>query len=845
MGRRKDRRTGGFILGVAIALAAFGAPAAAVAQTTGAPPTTPARGTGAPLTAGAQTAGAVPLLVPITIPIYDVDSPVGTISAKVSPTGDFLIPVASLLPVLQTLYDDDSFALVAARLQGRGEIGPEDVAALRLPIRFDPQRVALILEVPADVRGRTVLELGASGRAPDPTRSRRPPDDFSGYLNVNFGLIDDPTISNSRTRALFLTEGALRFGGFVLENSATLEFGGVEGQTLSRQATRLTYDIPDAGIRLSAGDIFTPSIGFVGSTDILGISAFRNVDVFDPFQTSRPVGRQAFQLSVPSDVDIFVNGALVRQQRLQPGSYDLTNFPQIEGANDIRIEVRNDLGQTQTFSFSSFYDADLLAPGIDQWEFDAGVLATRFNRQVQYDFDAVAAQGFYRRGITNELTLGVNGQYYDGRGIVGAEGVVATAFANISFDLAASFADGRMGQAVAVTFQPFLSSGWQASGRTLDGFVEYASRDFGDNAVTGFGRGFRFGVRYNDIFANDRLSFSATAAYSEVYESSRDGWDLSVSLAYRFDDDFILRVTPAYREANVDEANASIRVSLTKRFGRTSRANASYDTRRNRYLAEYEYRSQYGGIGTIGANVTMSGADNQEQVGDASVNYIGNRFEASAGYSHVFSDGRGDELGRSRVNVATALAFSGGDFAIGRPIQDSFAIVRAHPTLDDRQVIVGPAVSGQGDRARTGALGPALLPDLGAYSLSRVLFDVRDLPPGYDLGTGAFEFFPPYHSGYSVTVGSNRLASALGTISGTDGQPLAFAVGTVTSTSDEEFEPQQVFTNRSGRFGITGLVPGNSYELAFPNQGVRARIEVPADATGFVDVGAIVGRGNE
>lgn len=784
-------------------------------------------------------------LFPLTVPVLDIDRPVGTISARVSQTGDYRIPVASLLPLLQPLYSVSEFSVISGRLQGVQEIGPDDVARLRLPLRFDAQRVALVIAVPANARGSTDLELSSLGRAPEPSASRQNPAGFSGYLNVNFGFVEDPTLGIGKTRGTFLLESGLRLGGFVLENSATVEIGGAPDRTFSRQATRLTYDIPSANIRLAAGDLFTPTVGFLGSVDMLGISAFRNVTVFDPFQNSRPTGRGSFILAEPSDVNIYVNGALIRQVRLQPGNYNLSNFPLVSGANDVRVEVRNDRGQAQTFTFSSFFDADLLAPGIAQWEVDAGVQATRFNQQVSYDFGDLVVAGFYRRGVSETLTLGANARYVNRQAIVGAEAVTATPIANISFDLAASRGSRRTGVAAAVTVQPQLPDSWRGRGRTLDGFVEYSSRNFGDNAVTGFGQGFRAGIRYSDVLIANRLTFSASAAYSRVYGPGNDGWDASVSLAYRFNYDFILRVTPEYRNTIAGESPFSVFVSLTKRFGRTSRADASYDSRDNRYLAEYDYRSQYGGIGTFGANLTVSGADGQQNLADGTLEYIGNRFEVSGGYAQVLNDGRAGDLGRVRFNVGTAIAFADGVFAIGRPVRDSFAIVRAHPTLGDRQVIVGPHVEGQGDRARTGALGAALLSDLGSYSLSRVLYDVANLPAGYDLGTGSFEFFPPYRSGYSAVVGSNRLASAIGIAADAAGQPLALAVGTVTSVNDSGFADQQVFTNRSGRFGIIGLAPGKTYEVRFPAAGVRIRIVIPADATGFVNVGTLSGTGGQ
>ena len=100
----------------------------------------------------------------------------------------------------------------------------------------------------------------------------------------------------------------------------------------------------------------------------------------------------------------------------------------------------------------------------------------------------------------------------------------------------------------------------------------------------------------------------------------------------------------------------AIRFSLTKTFGPKSRARATYDTRENRMLAEYDYISQFGGIGTFGANVVASRADNEKGSVTANASYIGNRFEANVGYSQLV-EGSNDavrtqiQLGRSSVNT--------------------------------------------------------------------------------------------------------------------------------------------------------------------------------------------------
>lgn len=103
-------------------------------------------------------------------------------------------------------------------------------------------------------------------------------------------------------------------------------------------------------------------------------------------------------------------------------------------------------------------------------------------------------------------------------------------------------------------------------------------------------------------------------------------------------------------------------------------------------------------------------------------------------------------------------------FSIGRPIQDSFAIVRAHPSLRGTDILVD--ANGRYSTANSGALGTALQPSLSSYSERNLLVTALDAPIGSDLGEGSFRLLPAYRSGYRLTVGSDYMVSVVGRLLG-------------------------------------------------------------------------------
>jgi outer membrane usher protein len=165
---------------------------------------------------------------------------------------------------------------------------------------------------------------------------------------------------------------------------------------------------------------------------------------------------------------------------------------------------------------------------------------------------------------------------------------------------------------------------------------------------------------------------------------------------------------------------------------------------------------------------------------------------------------------------------AGGEVSIGRPIYDSFAIIKPY-----------------GYTANTGSMGEATMPSLSSYSERVVTVDAVGAPAGVDIGQGSFKLFPGYRSGYVLEVGSDYHVTAMGTMLDIDGQPIALVSGKATELAHPERAAVTLFTNRQGRFGATGLAPGQwRIEMLDQKKSVYL-ITVPEDADGVVRLGEI------
>jgi outer membrane usher protein len=110
-------------------------------------------------------------------------------------------------------------------------------------------------------------------------------------------------------------------------------------------------------------------------------------------------------------------------------------------------------------------------------------------------------------------------------------------------------------------------------------------------------------------------------------------------------------------------------------------------------------------------------------------------------------------------------------------------------------------------------------------------------PAGYDLGIGSIRMYPPYHSGYLITVGSEYSVTAIGRLLDHEGKPVALLAGSAAEVGTSKHAPVIIFTNREGAFAATGLRPGQ-WTISMPTKpGSVYRIDIPAKAKGVVRLG--------
>ena len=769
--------------------------------------------------------------ITLTVPAKDGNFYLGDIVLTIDTNDRVEFSSQRLLDLLSNILDSHVLETMRGSLQSRTTLTPGDLAGSGITATYNPQTLELALAIPSELRASRSIQVSPLDRAR--FGAFEPPATFSAYMNIR-GSVDyiHKGVGEGLGDPVFFLDGAARVGRVALESEGVWQ-PGVTGAEFQRQGTRAVYDDTQRIVRWTVGDLNTVGRGFQSAPDMAGISVYRSYSQLQPQMIVRPRGDRSFRLDRPSTVEVLINGQTIRRVQLAPGNYDLRDFPFTQGANDVRLQVTDDTGRTQLIRFNVFFDQSQLARGLSEFGFFAGVNSPLGPDGPDYTGDWQVT-GFYRRGITDNLTLGGNFQADRNNTLIGAEAVVGTSFGTFAANLATSHVDGfDWGYTSIFTFQRLIQ---RQGGRSDSLAISLESRSvtFGPLGTTTPSNPFDYelGASYSHAF-NDYIYSGVDLHYSHGRGPQVDVQNYRGTLGWRLTPNISMTADVLYQDGATGSEVAGL-LSVTARVGQYASVRGDYDTRGDR--ARVSYQTLHGqGVGSYNLSAAVERTNTDSGI-DATFNYVANRAEIGVSHFGVF-DGMFGSVATDRTSfrIGTALAVADGHVSIGRPIYDSFAIVTPHRSLQGAEVYVDPTPFGYA--ARTGALGSAIASNISSYNERTVTVDAPNASQGTDLGRGSYRLFPPYRGGYHLMVGSDYSVTAIGRLIGDDGQPVSLIAGTATELAHPNREPVTLFTNRDGRFGAAGLAPGRWRIEMLTEPKTTYVITIPDAAQGVVRLG--------
>jgi outer membrane usher protein len=771
----------------------------------------------------------------LIVPVVDNQSALGEVSLTLGADDSLRIGADPLLAAVTPLLDPRAIERLRGQIAGRRDLLASEWAEFGYILTYDPARIELKITIPAADRISKRLEVASV--EDERLGTFETPAKLSGILNVR-GSVDyvHQGVASGLGDPNFVFDGALRVGQIVFETEANLGPGTDGDLQLQREGSRFVFDDTKRTMRWSVGDVRGQSAGFSSTGDVLGVSVFRTYSELAPQRFVRPRGEREFVLNRASSVEAIVNGRSVRKIRLDPGTYKLNDFPFIEGSNDVRLLIEDDTGLREAINFNLFFDRALLSPGLTEFAFTAGQTTILDASGPDYSDGELIVGGFVRRGFSDRLTAGANMQLQESGQVVGVETLLATSIGTFGVDAAASNVDGLgSGAAMTLVYSRLIAINGGRS-QNLGVTIETRTENFGLPGSRGAASPYStiIGAAYSRSFGE--FSYGGLDVRHSVGRDNRpDQTSLRATFGRRVGANGNLTVDADWRDDGI-ESDFGVRLAFTWRFGSQSSLRSEYNSRDEGVRLSYQ-RQNGEGVGSYNVSADIDRVT--DRVGaNLAIGYIANRTDI--GYALTTSyDTQSSRISdqRSSIRFGSSFAFADGAFALGRPVSDSFAIITPHSSLKGASVVVEPRSTGF--TSRSGVLGGAVYGDLSAFSDRTIAVDVPDAPSGYDLGAGSYRVRPAYRAGYKFEVGSDYSVTVIGRLLDRDGQAISLLAGSASEVGRPDGPKVTVFTNREGRFALSGVRPGRWIIEMPTSPPTRYEISVPETADGIVRMGNV------
>ncbi len=628
----------------------------------------------------------------------------------------------------------------------------------------------------------------------------------SAFMNYSVGL-------SSAAGPNVTTQFGTRIGAGLLETTRTFSGYG----TYNAAITRWTVDSPQSNERMSIGDVDLSTGDLGSSVSLLGGEIHRYFGL-TPNSLINVLPGVRGSVGTPATANVYVNGALVKTETLGPGEFSFQNLPTGLGPNNTQIVITDAFGHQQTYT-NYFFGADqLLAPGVSDFAYGAGIPRAFYGQTPGTTQFGVG--GRYTKGVTNNLTVG--GRMEASASLVsgGGEALFRLHQGVLGMEGAFSRSGNATGGAAAVTLQEMVNR-FSMSASVGVQSPQYAT--LGQNVLS------------DRALTNASLGLSAPMGKSTVglsYNALKDrdngiqqGWQLtrwsrlSGSTSIQLSANLMQTVTGK---------QFSVTASLNLMAGHDMNANINTsESNGHRQLSVDVSRSNLTSVPSFGYNVGLASSDSNTVSSYASGEYRG---QYGNYFGTVYTGGGSSSV---TLQLAGGIVAIGGKFFATQPVNDSYALV------DTGMPGVHVTVNGF-DAGRTNRSGYALVPQMGAYFNNTISLQPGDVPMNYSLDQSTQTVVPEYRTGEVVHFRIRRVLPVTGNLSVLmAGHPTIPAYGILELTGENEDHATSDI-GENGEFYFDKLEPGNYHgRIQFKGGECKFNITVHGTEKMFLRLGTL------
>jgi outer membrane usher protein len=740
----------------------------------------------------------------------------GEFMAEVRPGGDFLFAEDDLkamgfreLQGQSFLFDNKSF-LSLKSLKGVTFI--YDEAKLTIHINADP---VLLQRTEVDWSYKKQSDIII-------------PRDRSFFLN--YGITQG--FDNGKRLGAFTStqEVGMRTGDYLLLSDSLIT--RVEGVTkFTRLISNVTRDNRSSLTRMVLGDVYAGS-GVLGSDVLIGGFGFFKKYSIEPSLWKQPTMDYSGFLALPSQVKVYLDGLQVGSEKFSAGGFDLKNIPVSDGLHRLEVRVRDMLGREQTLT-QSYYSSDILMrKGFQDYGYSLGIRRKAFGTESNH-YDGFAFSAYHRYGITSSSTLGFRAE--GGRSLINGGGQLSLRIGSWGIlDASAAWSSGRQGMRgmAANILHSFLgnnfnlrvqASAYSARYMTL-GSMETSNFEERPHYVFKSGIGYRtkkLGSVSLDLTLLSKISKEKNSVYSATYSRN-----LTQTLA----------VSTTYRQVMLKNKDNQLFVTFNYYPHKAVTVSAGYQRESNAGVSSVQVQKNPPSGTGLSYRIHLQ-KRNDDKNGYTKVNpYV--QYNGSYGiYSVDYRSKMGEKSADKdylEASVTGSIVFASGVWGFSRPIQDSFAIVRAGGLHGVRTYHNNHEV-GVTDRA-----GNIVIPNMNAYVDNLVAINDQDIPVHYALKDVNRYLSPAWRSGTLIRFDAVKTQAFSGKLcikTDQGEQPLEY----MEMTLENGKETLNFMTARDGEFYLENIAGGlHTIRFIKDQKPVVFTLKIPVSDAMMVDLGRVI-----
>lgn len=567
-----------------------------------------------------------------------------------------------------------------------------------------------------------------------------------------------------------------------------------------RLDTQWVRSFPEHAVSLTVGDAFTGFLDWSRAVRIGGIQVGRDY-ALQPYRVTTPLPAFLGEATVPSEVELYVNGLRQYSGAVPSGPFQLATVPGLTGSGMAQVVVTDAFGRVRTIDFPFYSTQSLLAAGLSDWSVSAGFVREQYGvRSFAYGSDPVAS-AHWRYGINDRWTVEAHAEGGGGlakagggaRWQMGGAGIAGAAYAR-------SRQDAASGGLVSLSYQwnnghfhvAFDSQRTHGDYRDIASLSGSPTPSRSERALAGVTTGF------GSLSANYvRLAYAgiepgtgvAGGRYAGLFwtRTFATGWSAHLSWNRNLDN---------HRD---DTLSAGLIIPLDRR----RHFNAGVQRSSARDSAFVEMAKPLPGDGGTGWRVQARTGD--APGGLAEVNWLGSAGRVGGGIA------RYGDLQYGYAQAGGALVWMDGHVFASRTVDDAFALVSTDgiagvPVLLENRPI-----------GRTDAGGRLVVTPLNAWQRNRITIDALDLPVDLRIDSTAHYAVPRDRTGTAVRFAMHRVHPLLVVLVDASGEPVPLGSTVVADGEDAMvgYDGEVYLELRSGRPRLDVTTPDGACRVTF------------------------------